>query len=218
MAYAAPNPPDSTPVAAPTLSPVSPNAAEIPHACEPETLATGPSPADRARLLGIDVARALAVLGMVAVHLVPDASGDGMSPAFIISSGKSAALFAVLAGVGIALSTGREHRPRGRRWLGSLAAVTVRAVLIALVGLALGLVVSSERADVILVAYAAMFLLALPLLRLPPWALAILATALAIGMPILSHSLRRDLPLATLANPSFVTLARDPAGTMLEVF
>src|SRR5687768_2732122 len=87
------------------------------------------------RVPGVDVARGVALLGMVAVHVLPAEADDG-SPTLVdtIASGRSAALFAVLAGVGLGLAYGR--RPGAR----AAGAVAVRAILIGALGLALALV------------------------------------------------------------------------------
>jgi hypothetical protein len=187
---------------------------EIPHDCAPETL---PAEASRShgRLIGIDLARAVAILGMIAVHLLPMVGPNGsMSIPYILFSGKSAALFAVLAGVGIALSTGRTRKPTGAQWPASIAEVAVRALLIGLLGLALGHIVPAEFADVILVYYAVLFLLAIPLLRLSPEALASLAFLIAVAVPLLSHRWRDNLPPAEEINLAFTTLAQQPLTTL----
>src|SRR5690606_17092001 len=53
------------------------------------------------RLIGIDAARGLALIGLIAVHILPDETAGGdPSLAWTLFSGDSAALFALLAGVG----------------------------------------------------------------------------------------------------------------------
>lgn len=191
---------------------------EMPHDCAPETVPAAP-PSQSGRLIGIDLARAVAIVGMIAVHLLEMVNADGtMSLAFVLFSGKAAALFAVLAGVGIALSTGRDRRPTGRRWSASMAEVAVRALLIGLLGLALGYLVPADRADVILVSYAALFLLAIPLLRLPSRALSVLALVIAVGIPVLSHWWREAHPPAQEMNLTFTTLMQRPLTAMEMIF
>ena len=66
------------------------------------------------RLLGVDVARALALIGMMSVHIFPAVGRDGsLHPAYLVAAGRSAALFATLAGVGLALTTGGTQRYAG---------------------------------------------------------------------------------------------------------
>ncbi|MEH3076040.1 MAG: heparan-alpha-glucosaminide N-acetyltransferase domain-containing protein [Quadrisphaera sp.] len=68
----------------------------------------------RDRLVGVDAARGLALLGMMGTHLVSRTTADGgVSWVYEVFSGRASALFAVLAGVGLALSTGRTESPRG---------------------------------------------------------------------------------------------------------
>ena len=67
-----------------------------------------PRTARRTRLAGVDAARGLAVLGMVAVHVLPTDDRDGqLTLPEAIAGGRSSAAFAVLAGVGVALATRR---------------------------------------------------------------------------------------------------------------
>src|SRR4051794_24517828 len=71
------------------------------------------TPAESAqRVVGFDVARALAILGMVVVHfslvMAADRSGPGwLSVAVGFLDGRAAAVFVVLAGVGITLASRR---------------------------------------------------------------------------------------------------------------
>ena len=198
---------------------VSEPAPAIPHDCAPESLpATTTSSTSASRLAGIDVARALALVGMIAVHLLADVDSNGnMSVAFVLAAGKAAALFAVLAGVGIAFTTGRTRRPKGRRWLGAMAEVAVRGLLIASIGLAIGMVVPVDSAAIILPYYGLLFFLAIPFLRLPPVALGVCAVVIAIGVPILSHYLRADLPIAALSNPTFTSLVAAPQESLQKL-
>ncbi|OUD84500.1 hypothetical protein BC477_16790 [Clavibacter michiganensis subsp. michiganensis] len=70
------------------------------------------SPArDPARLRGIDAARGLAVLGMMAAHVAVPRTLELDEPAtwLAITDGRSSILFATLAGLSIALMSGRER-------------------------------------------------------------------------------------------------------------
>src|SRR4051812_31274025 len=92
-----------------------------------------------ARLVGIDVARCLALLGMVAAHLLDDRTPDGhLTLTSQLVDGRASALFAVLAGVSLALMSGRTTPLTGRPLGQATARLAVRALLIALLGLALG--------------------------------------------------------------------------------
>lgn len=162
------------------------------------------------RLVGVDLARGLALLGMMAVHVLPAQDPDGSaSLTDRLASGRSAALFAVLAGVGLALAYGRRPSlPRAG------AAVLLRAALIGAVGLALGMLDSGVA--VILAYYAAFFVLALPWLRAGLRTLAASAAVVAVGMPLLSFAVRDELPPRDRASPVLADLA-EPARLLGEL-
>ena len=66
------------------------------------------------RLLGASTLPKFALIGMMAIHILPMLAADGsVSTAYRIASGRSAALFAVLAEVGLALASGGTTPPRG---------------------------------------------------------------------------------------------------------
>ena len=189
----------------------------------PTTAAAGRSGAepDRTpsgdRLLGVDVARGVALFGIIAVHALVEGTDDG-APAtnYLVFGGRSAALFALLAGVALAFMTGRR-RVRVRRDLPSAAAmVAARAGVLLVIGLALGWT-DPEIAAVILPYYAVMFLLAIPLLILPTGLLAGLTVVLVGAVPVLSQLVRPALPVPTLDNPHLLDLVTDPLGLLSEL-
>ena len=147
----------------------------------------------RGRILGVDAARAVALVGMFATHIFPLRAGDGATLTGAVASGRASALFAVLAGVGVALATGGPQRPDGARaHLGAAVALVVRGVLVGALGLTL--VALDPPVAVILAYYGLLFVVAAPLLRLPATVLAagaILACALT---PVVSQLLRAGLP------------------------
>lgn len=162
------------------------------------------------RLVGVDATRGLALLGMMAVHVLPAVGTDGgATVAHAIAGGRSAATFAVLAGVGLALLTGGTNPDRGRPWAAASAGLVVRALCIGAVGLLLGSVDSGVA--VILAYYAALFILAIPLLPLRAGPLFALGLTVACLAPVLSHLLRDDarLPFAG-RNPTFDRLLDGP--------
>jgi len=153
------------------------------------------------RLIGVDLARGLALLGMMAVHVLPAEDADGSASfADQVASGRSAALFAVLAGVGLALAYGR--RPSLPR---SGAALLLRAALIGAVGLGLGMLESGVA--VILAYYAVFFVLALPWLRAGTRTLTAAAAVVAVAMPFVSFAVRDQLPRRDGSSPVFADLA-----------
>lgn len=144
------------------------------------------------RVLALDAARGIAVLGMFAVHVGPPRGQPGASWLTVLE-GRSAALFAVLAGVSLALMSGGAHPATGIAARRSLIRIGSRAVLVALLGLALAQLHSGIGIMIILTYYGLFFLLALPALRLEARALALLAAVWAIAGPILSFVIRSHM-------------------------
>ena len=108
--------------------------------------------ADEGRVVGIDVAWGLALVGMAATHIFPDYQPDGdLHPAYLAAAGRASALFAVLAGVSLSLVAARAPSINQVR----VATVVVSALLLAL-GLALSKVDSPPL--VILEYYGLLFL------------------------------------------------------------
>ncbi|AHH98493.1 heparan-alpha-glucosaminide N-acetyltransferase domain-containing protein [Kutzneria viridogrisea] len=168
------------------------------------------------RLVGVDAARGVALLGMMAVHSLNESNPDG-SPtlAFAVFGGRAAATFAVLAGVGIAFMTGRA-RVRRPAALGTAAALVARALAIGAIGLLLGYT-DAKLGAVILPYYAVLFLLAVPLVFLPTWLVAILGVAVTAGAPVLTHLWLPDLPKPSLANPTLGYLLHHPVALLSEL-
>ncbi|WP_210649606.1 heparan-alpha-glucosaminide N-acetyltransferase domain-containing protein [Nocardioides sp. SYSU D00065] len=167
----------------------------------------------QARLVGLDAARCLALLGMVATHVL-DArvAGGDLSTAQWLAGGRASALFAVLAGVSLALMT-REPltgRPRALR----LAGLAGRATLVALLGLLLGALDSGLA--VILTYYGVLFVLGLPFTLLGVRALVPLTVGWVALAPVLSHLVRPHLPERGFANPHVEQLA-DPVQLASEL-
>ena len=122
---------------------------------------------------------------------------------------------AVLAGVSIALVTGRSQPLRGGRRARATAGLAVRAVLIA--GLGLVLAETDSGLAVILTYYGVMFVLALPFLGLSARWLAVLAGTWLVVAPVVSHWLRPRLPDRGFASPSWGQLVDDPMGMLAEL-
>lgn len=167
------------------------------------------------RLVGVDLARTIALLGMMATHVLEGhtAAGD-LTAIQWLAGGRASALFAVLAGVSLALITGGT-RPQAGRDLGrSAAGIAVRAVLIALIGLALGGLETGLA--IILAYYGVLFLLGLPFLGLRALPLAVLAGAWVVVGPIVSHLVRPELPDRLAGSPDFASLA-DPRPLLADL-
>ena len=169
-----------------------------------------PRTARRVRLAGVDAARGLAVLGMVAVHVLPTENADGsVTLPEQLAGGRSSAAFAVLAGVGVALATRRA----GDRWRQRLR-LLLRALLIGALGLWLGGL--DVDVAVILVYYAVFFVLLLPFLGWPPRRLLVAAGGVALLAPVLSYAIRPRLPDEGFENPTWSSL-QDPARLLSDL-
>ncbi|WP_017536837.1 heparan-alpha-glucosaminide N-acetyltransferase domain-containing protein [Nocardiopsis halophila] len=153
------------------------------------------APAARERIAGVDAARALAVFGMLTVHLGVGSLGlagllgqEAADTFHGLARGRSSALFAFLAGLSLALMTGRTRPLPGPDLRRPMARILVRAIVLALLGMFLDLL--DAPVAVILAYYAGFFVLALPLLRLGPAALACTAAAIAVAGPQASFAIR----------------------------
>ncbi|MCP2637231.1 heparan-alpha-glucosaminide N-acetyltransferase domain-containing protein [Microbacterium sp. HD4P20] len=136
------------------------------------------------RILGVDLARGLAVLGMFAAHLLWIRTPvDLAEPAswLAIVQGRSSILFAVLAGVSVGLVTGGRTPLSGQDATTARLRLVVRALVLWLLGIVL--ILTGVPVYVILPAYAFLFLLSVPLTGLTARPLMILAAALALVMP-----------------------------------
>ncbi|MFC9993171.1 heparan-alpha-glucosaminide N-acetyltransferase domain-containing protein [Nocardia sp. NPDC127526] len=142
------------------------------------------------RVLALDAARGIAVLGMFAVHVGPQPAVPGGESWLTIFQGRSAALFAILAGVSLALMSGGQRPYTGKAAQRGMVRIAARAVIVALLGLALALLQSGIGIMLILTYYGLYFLLALPFLRASARTLALLAAAWAIAGPVVSFLIR----------------------------
>ncbi|MCG2621710.1 DUF1624 domain-containing protein [Arthrobacter sp. I2-34] len=165
------------------------------------------------RFLGVDAARGAALIGMMAIHIMP-AWNDNGDPTLVWTffAGKSAALFALLAGVSLTFSSGGARLLNGRALLGAQAGLAVRALLIGLLGLLLAYL--NPPAAIILAYYGMMFLLAVPLLGLGPRALALAALGFAIVGPVLMQDVRNGLSDLDGFDPTLTSLITQPADVV----
>ncbi|KFF98094.1 membrane protein [Streptomyces scabiei] len=141
------------------------------------------------RLVGLDLARGLAVFGMYAVHVGPAPGQDGVIGFLMeLAQGRSSALFAVLAGFAVALITGRRTPKTGLAGRQAVAKVIIRAVILMALGTALTL--TGTPVVPILAFYGLFFLLVLPLHRLGAKPLALIAVGWALVGPQLLYALK----------------------------
>jgi uncharacterized membrane protein len=175
------------------------------------------------RLTGVDAARGLALLGMMATHVLPTFDSDAqLTPTWVglAFSGRAAALFAVLAGIGLALSTGKERPLAGPELWAARRGIALRALVVGAVGLSLGGL--EVNIAVILVHYALLFLCVLPFIGLRAKRLWTLAAAWLLASPVLAYLLRPWLlaaepPLRLGHNPGWEDLAT-PARLLGDLF
>ncbi|WEH12368.1 heparan-alpha-glucosaminide N-acetyltransferase domain-containing protein [Streptomyces sp. VNUA24] len=173
---------------------------EIPHETPPSRPGAPAGPVGVAgqkptvgRLAGVDLARALAVFGMFAVHVAPapeDVSGF-RGWLLQLAFGRSSVLFAMLAGFSLMLIAGRREPKTGLAGRQAKARIAIRAVVLLALGTALTIL--QNGIIVILAFYGVYFLLALPLVRLRARTLAITAAVLALVAPQAAFGLERLL-------------------------
>ncbi|MCK6210961.1 DUF418 domain-containing protein [Georgenia sp. EYE_87] len=130
------------------------------------------------RVVALDVARAVAILGMLVVNVGPR---DDSGPAAMViraAHGRASLLFVLLAGIGISLLTRRARQGGPSRW----GTLVWRSALLLVAGLALQLL--DHDVKVILPTYAVLFLVALAAVRLPDVGLLIGAGAATLLGPL----------------------------------
>ncbi|MFI1580743.1 DUF418 domain-containing protein [Embleya sp. NPDC020630] len=168
------------------------------------------------RIVGVDVARALAVLGMFASHVGPDPYDGGVDTLIQGVTGRASALFAFLAGVSLVLMSGRAPL---RGWDRGNAAVVTRVLIRAVLLLPLGMWLADLDTGVlvILAFYGLYFMLAWPALWLSTRTLVWIAAGWALLGPIASFVLRRagDTGDVRYAAPGFADWWQGP-GHMFE--
>ncbi|MCC9710339.1 DUF418 domain-containing protein [Streptomyces sp. MNU76] len=170
------------------------------------------------RLVGVDLARALAVFGMFAVHVAPSAEVVGGFGGWLLelTQGRSSVLFATLAGFSLMLIAGRREPKTGLAGRQARFRIVIRALVLLALGTALTMLKTGIA--VILAFYGVYFLLALPLVRLRARTLAITAAVLAVVAPqaafglqwLLSESVAETLitydPIARLGGEGLLSL------------
>ncbi|WP_231587775.1 heparan-alpha-glucosaminide N-acetyltransferase domain-containing protein [Microbacterium oxydans] len=137
------------------------------------------------RILGLDIARGLAIIGMAGAHIgeTPTFDWTDIATWTDLVHGRSSILFAVLAGVSIALMTGRSALPDRERIPGIRLQLIGRGAVIFVIGL--GLEMLNTPIAVILTLYGLLYVAVIPFLRWRPWQLLIAAAVLALVGPAL---------------------------------
>jgi uncharacterized membrane protein len=134
-----------------------------------------PAPRRSNRIAGIDLARAFAIIGMIAAHVGPTREPGFWGSLYGIPSGRASILFVLIAGVGVSL-LGRRAEQR--------TVTRLRLAWTALILLPLGLALQELDHDlwIVLHHYAALFLIGIAALSLPTrWLFAIGLAWLVIG-------------------------------------
>jgi len=156
------------------------------------------------RVVAVDIARGLAVLGMFAAHMWPRAELDER-----VFDGRSAILFATLAGISLGLTSGgADPVARGRR-APVVGSILIRATVLVLLGLVLQ--AWNEYVLVILPYYGVMFALLAVVLFAPRPVLLGLAAVVAVVAPWLAD----QVPVTTLGSPLAGSVAGLAADALL---
>lgn len=172
------------------------------------------------RVVGVDVARGLALIGMISIHILPAWDPQTYEPTvqWQLFSGRAAALFVLLAGVSLAFLSGGRTPRRGRDLAAARAGLLVRALLIAALGLGINeLMPTPAPAISILVYYGMIFLLAIPFLGRSAGALFAWAGVFAVAGPVLMQALRPVLPAFDAYNPTFTDVFTAPGATLAQL-
>jgi len=121
------------------------------------TAAPTVEPRSRSRIVGVDAARGLAVLGMIGAHLVLVSAFDWPDPDtwFDLVNGRSAIMFGLMAGVSLSLVAARGRAVGGTELLRARTSILVRALTIFVIGTFLEAI--DPGFPVILVTYAVVF-------------------------------------------------------------
>jgi uncharacterized membrane protein YeiB len=200
--------------------------AHTPNAIAPTPVATPgkAAPAARpakARVVAVDVTRGVALLGMLAANVFNPLNSDGTpSIAVMTVIGRSATLFAFVAGLTLALTTGGRHPVQGPARKAAAAGLATRALLIGTIGLALGNIdASSGNVGVIIAYYGLFFLLAIPLIGLKPRTLACIAAALVVVAPLAELvTFRLGWQPAFSNDPTLSAPFTNPIGLFVQLF
>lgn len=175
----------------------------------------------KARFLGVDVARGIALISMLAanVYVTDVLDGDGKPTlAGMTVTGRSATMFVMVAGISLAFITGGRHPVQGRARRAAAVGIAVRALLIGAIGLALGYAGGDGDLVVILPYYGLFFLLAIPLLGLRPRTLACIAGVLIVVGPLLRlAAFSLGLRDSFASNPTLGAPLAHPVGLVLEL-
>lgn len=143
-----------------------------------------------ARLVGIDLARFLAIVGMMCAHLLPRPGMPGHEAGIdALVDGNASTLFAVIGGISVVLAS-RRYLERGA-YAAAAWAMAARGVLVILLGATLAMAPMSVV--IVLVYFGVAMLGTIPFLRMPPRWLLGSAALLALAGQLVNAPLRASL-------------------------
>ncbi len=157
------------------------------------------------RIVALDIARGLAVIGMVAAHTLDVYGGMVWNDPTTwpeIASGRSSILFALLAGISIALMTGRSRVPAGAELTPLRLGLLGRGLVIFLIGLVLELLGTSVA--VILTFFGVVYAVSIVFIGMRIRSLLIWAGALAVAGPAVAAGLQALSPFGGGDGMAFV--------------
>lgn len=164
-----------------------------------------------ARVDAVDVARGVALIGMMLVHVGPRGEfGETPPIGDLVAGGRAAPLFAMLAGVALTLVHRRD--PQGA---GSVRATIVRSVLLIALGLGLGSI-DDMPAFIILAFYGLMIVAALPFRSLGTRTLAVVALAWIVIAPVVLVGIQVLHDPVGLRQPELSQLG-EPVDLLMEL-
>ena len=168
--------------------------------------AASPESPKASRIAGVDIARAVALIGMLMVHFGPNAASGFEGALYSFPHGRASILFVVVAGVGMALLTARAE---GR----GLARLRMAWFALVLMPLGLWLQTLPHPIAVILHHYAFFFLFGIVICGLSRRALLVLAVAATFIGPALYLAGRMTVGLDFFDRQS-VELGADPLAIL----
>jgi uncharacterized membrane protein YeiB len=167
-------------------------------------------------IAGLDLARGCALLGVMAADVFHAAPGNGPSAFGPMSAGDCPAVaLALVAGVSLALTSGGGQLLQGRRRASARADITVQAVLITVIGLALGVI---DHTTDLLPYYGTLQVATTAWLGRRPWFLTRIATVVLLIAPIIVTSTTDRTAVRLDGSPSFSTLVTDPSRMIIALF
>ena len=164
------------------------------------------------RLVGVDLARLVAVAGMMAAHTLAFTDPPVGAGVTALIDGPPSTLFAVLGGVSVALAA-RSRLASGER-AAAVRATLARGLVVALLGLLI--VPIATAVFVVLAPFGLAIMAASVFLLLPTWAIAACALVLAALAGSLV-AIARDRLGVLAETHSIATLVGDPLGTLQDI-